>query len=60
MNESVELLLEHLDEGTFSRELVELLRDRDPSTWPDAVREALRNRVANEMARIRDAQNSLD
>lgn len=60
MNENVELLLEHLDEGTLAQELVALLRDKDPKLWTDTIREALRARVSSEVTRIRDAEDSVD
>ena len=60
MNENIQLLLAHLDEATFARELVELLQDKEPAIWSDTIREALRNRVASEVTRIRDAKDSVD
>ena len=60
VNENTRLLIEHLGEGTLARELVELLRDRDPASWADTIRTALQDRVSGEVTRIRNAEDTVD
>jgi hypothetical protein len=58
--ENIDALLTHLESNTLARDLVSLLRDLQPDRWDPALRELLLARVAEEVNRVRNAENQPD
>ena len=57
MTDSIDLLLEKLQEGTLAHEIVNLLREKPQAEWEAAIRDKLNSRVATELKRNRDVED---